>query len=113
MGGGSPANPISGTTPPGVCGDRIHVGTHDGHVIGHGLPASGASVADGPAPGGAPLGAAYPNPFAGATTLELSLAKSGPVSVTVFDLRGRQVHRLVDGEVTAGVQQARHVRIVR
>ncbi|MEP0548950.1 MAG: kelch repeat-containing protein [Rhodothermales bacterium] len=48
------------------------------------------------------LGAAYPNPFAGTTTLPLRLDRAGAVTLTVYDVRGRQVAVLVDGVLTAG-----------
>ncbi|HMB71093.1 MAG TPA: MXAN_6640 family putative metalloprotease [bacterium] len=44
-----------------------------------------------------------PNPFRGATTIGFSLAADGPVRLAVYDVRGRMVRRLVQGEVlTAG-----------
>jgi hypothetical protein len=41
----------------------------------------------------------YPNPFNPSTYIVYSLAKSGPVSVKVFDVLGREVATLVNGEV--------------
>lgn len=89
--------------PPGVAGNRLYVGTRDGHVIGFGLPAGLLSAPKDPVlPAHTRLGAAYPNPFVGETTMELALAKSGPVTLTIFDLSGRRVRRLVDADVAAG-----------
>lgn len=48
------------------------------------------------------LGSAYPNPFAGTTTLPLRLDRAGAVTLTVYDVRGRQVAVLADGVLTAG-----------
>jgi hypothetical protein len=91
--------------PPGVYANRLYVGTRDGHVIGFGMPASGAGVAGDPAfPGRARLGVAYPNPFAGATTMELAMPASGPASLAIYDLSGRRMRRLVSGDVAAGSQ---------
>ena len=45
---------------------------------------------------------AYPNPFNPRTTIEYDLAKSGQVSVAVFDLAGRLVSQLLDESVAAG-----------
>lgn len=42
--------------------------------------------------------AAYPNPFNPATIIEYAVGRAGPVSLAVFDLAGRLVSRLVDGE---------------
>jgi hypothetical protein len=89
--------------PPGVSENRLYVGTRDGRVIGFGLTASAASVANDPASSvRARLGAAYPNPVARATTMELALAKSAHVAITIFDPSGRRVRRLVDGDIAAG-----------
>lgn len=51
------------------------------------------------------LGAGYPNPFSNSITLPYSLEASGYVQLTVFDLLGRRVATLVDGEQAAGAYQ--------
>lgn len=48
------------------------------------------------------LDAAYPNPFARQTTLTFRLDRPGPVALTLYDVRGRQVTALVDGVLPAG-----------
>src|SRR5690606_18976751 len=45
---------------------------------------------------------AAPNPFGQATTLRFDLPEAGPVRLVVYDVLGRAVARLVDGEVEAG-----------
>lgn len=45
----------------------------------------------------------YPNPFNPLTTLKYSLPVSGKVVLRIFDLRGREIQRLVNSEQTAGV----------
>ena len=40
---------------------------------------------------------AYPNPFAGETTLSFDLPRAGAVSVSLYDLQGRLVRTLLDG----------------
>ena len=45
----------------------------------------------------------YPNPFNPTTTIRYALPKSGTVSISIFDLLGREVIRLVDEEKPAGL----------
>ncbi len=49
----------------------------------------------------------YPNPFNPSTTIQYEMGATGHVSLTVFDILGRQVRTLVDGTLNAGVHQAR------
>jgi hypothetical protein len=44
----------------------------------------------------------YPNPFNPTTTIEFALPKSGNVSLVVYDILGREVTHLVNGELQAG-----------
>jgi hypothetical protein len=46
--------------------------------------------------------AAAPNPFNPATEIRLDLPRSGPITLDVFDARGRHVRRLLDGDRPAG-----------
>lgn len=53
-----------------------------------------------------PLGLAVgPNPFNPASTIRFHLAESGHVRVAAYDLRGRLVQVLVDGEYPVGVHE--------
>jgi hypothetical protein len=45
---------------------------------------------------------AYPNPFNPRTTIAFTLARNAQVRLPIYDLRGRQVAVLVDGELPAG-----------
>ena len=47
----------------------------------------------------------YPNPFSETTTFQFVLAAPGHVKLEVFDLLGRKVASLVDGEFVAGAHQ--------
>lgn len=44
----------------------------------------------------------YPNPFNPLTTVNFVLDRDGPTTVRVYDLKGRLVRELVDGEFAAG-----------
>ena len=46
---------------------------------------------------------AYPNPFNPLTTIALTLEETGPVSISVHDMLGRQVSLLHDGELSTGM----------
>ena len=45
---------------------------------------------------------AYPNPFNSTVTIPFGIAVTGHVRLTVYNLAGQSVRRLVDGEMTAG-----------
>ena len=53
-------------------------------------------------PPGFSLGGNYPNPFNPVTTIPFSIQESSHVTLTVYDVTGRAVVRLVDGVRTAG-----------
>jgi len=52
------------------------------------------------------LGPVAPNPTRGSATLAFSLPEAGPVRLAVYDVLGREVVRLADGEVPAGEHRA-------
>ncbi|MEQ9105302.1 MAG: T9SS type A sorting domain-containing protein [Rhodothermales bacterium] len=58
--------------------------------------------ADGAIPGSFRLAAAYPNPFNPQTTLQFDLPQSSHVTLSVWDLSGREVARLLSGPMAAG-----------
>lgn len=58
------------------------------------------------APVGFFTGRNYPNPTTGGTTLQYHLSTSGAVSVTIFDIEGRQVAEIVDTVVGPGDHNA-------
>ena len=49
------------------------------------------------------FGNAYPNPFEGFTTIRYSVPHPMQVRVSVFDLLGREVERLVDSHQDPGI----------
>jgi hypothetical protein len=50
---------------------------------------------------------AFPNPFNPSTTVEFTSRVDGPATVRVFDLLGRHVATMFDGELTRGTTQRR------
>jgi len=48
------------------------------------------------------LRANHPNPFAGPTHIAFQLAREGSVRLTIYDIQGRRVRRLVEGGLGAG-----------
>lgn len=49
------------------------------------------------------LGVATPNPFQGTTQIPFTLREAGKARVDIFDLQGRRVRSLRDGDAPAGV----------
>lgn len=48
---------------------------------------------------------AYPNPFNATTTIKVAIPEDGLADLAVFDLNGRLVSQIVNGELTAGYHQ--------
>ncbi|MBI5473490.1 MAG: T9SS type A sorting domain-containing protein [Ignavibacteriae bacterium] len=73
-------------------------------TVGAGLlrPTSVAQHVGGAVPERFVLKQNYPNPFNGATHIRYGIPESGLVSLRVFDLLGREVHTLAEGEHAAG-----------
>ena len=55
-----------------------------------------------PLPKSFSLSAAYPNPFNPATTLSFALPTEAEVSLSIYNLQGREVISLVEGNMDAG-----------
>ncbi|MBU1919254.1 T9SS type A sorting domain-containing protein, partial [bacterium] len=45
----------------------------------------------------------YPNPFNPVTTIEFSIPSAGQVGLAVYDITGREVASLVNGNLSAGI----------
>ena len=58
-------------------------------------------------PEGWALGNSFPNPTTGGATIRFSLAEAADVSLTVYDVLGRQVATIADGPMAAGDHSAR------
>ncbi len=48
---------------------------------------------------------AYPNPFMDVATVEITLPKRGRIELEVFDVLGRRVRKLVEGDFDAGLHE--------
>lgn len=48
----------------------------------------------------------YPNPFNGETVIRYGVPRAGRVKLTIYNMLGQEVTRLVDGERAAGIHQA-------
>lgn len=55
-------------------------------------------------PGDVSISDAWPNPFSARTSVRISLGRTQPVRVDVFDATGRRVGRVFDGLMAAGVR---------
>ncbi len=51
------------------------------------------------------LGPIAPNPFVDGTSVKFSMARSAPVTLSIYNVNGQLVKTLVDGEMSAGAQQ--------
>ena len=60
------------------------------------------AISDGPSIAGLEIGATYPNPAAGRASVNLTLDRAMDVTVRLYDLTGRQIATLVDGQLAAG-----------
>jgi flagellar hook assembly protein FlgD len=48
---------------------------------------------------------AYPNPFATSTTIRWQVNEQGKCSIKIFDVQGRVIKTLLDGDFTPGIHQ--------
>jgi len=74
--------------------------TMDANTLTHSTPGTG--VAEDFVPQEFSLSPNYPNPFNPSTTLLFTLPESGQVLMTVYDLQGREITRLLEGNMDSG-----------
>jgi hypothetical protein len=86
--------PVVGTTSGGTL--RVELGLLAGGAMVN------VSTGDDAAPLRFALGANYPNPFVRTTKIAYELPEAASVRLEVFDVLGRRVRTLVDGEQSAG-----------
>lgn len=64
-------------------------------------------IDQGETPSGYKLSKIYPNPFNNSTNLEFTLPETTNLTITLFDLKGREIQNLVSGEFMSGTHQLR------
>ena len=69
--------------------------------IDAGSPSLGA-VENHSEPGSFSLGSAFPNPFNPTTTIEYEISFASNVQISIYDLRGREVEKLIHGPMEIG-----------
>jgi FlgD Ig-like domain len=65
-----------------------------------------AVMGDASAPHSIELSSSFPNPTSSASRIEFTLPNSGPASLRLYDVTGRQVRTLLDGNMVAGRHEA-------
>lgn len=109
IGGGGGKTASAGHSVTGTLAPSTPAGTMNspGHLLHGGF--SGAIVGGVSATGEPPLPRLttrirnnYPNPFNPTTTIAFDIAQPGVVRITVYDVRGRRVRRLLDQSMPAG-----------
>ena len=89
---------------------RLRAATFGNGVYQRKIPmpvTSGVQIANTSAPDGFALEQNYPNPFNPSTTIRFLVEKESPVTITVYDVAGRDVASLVDERLPAGTYSVR------
>ena len=76
-------------------------GTHTGDYCGSCSGTSKSIIEQNSDESGAIFARAYPNPFTGITTIEFSVQETGIVTVEIYNLAGKLVNKLFNGEIEA------------
>jgi sugar lactone lactonase YvrE len=115
-----PQPPLNGTyyAPRGIAWSRgfrtMYTADFDGHVIKKwrsvkGWPHSQKEISWDAAKPEVPqkysLGQNYPNPFNPSTSIRFALPKAADAKLTIYDINGREVRRLVSGYLEAGYHE--------
>lgn len=86
--------------PAGIAIDRVRGRDRLNRVVTPGVVS--ASTPGPAAPLASGMGAPAPNPFQGTTLIPFALGQAGRIRIDIFDLQGRRVRRLRDGDSSAG-----------
>ncbi len=81
---------------------KLVSGTHGRSMYAFDLEAVGVDDHDVAKPSAYKLNQNYPNPFNATTTISYEIKETGHVNISVYDITGRLVTTLVDGNVSAG-----------
>jgi hypothetical protein len=79
------------------------LGTSARDAGGREVPIAGTAGARDAAPTSTALGRVYPNPVSDGMSVQLTLARSGRVNLGIYDLAGRRVRSLLDGDPGMGL----------
>ena len=71
-------------------------------TVGVAVPVTGVIKLEPETGGQFKLGANYPNPFNSATTIPFTLANESNIKLELFDLQGRKVQTLAEGQMASG-----------
>ncbi|MEZ5066033.1 MAG: S8 family serine peptidase [bacterium] len=107
------SNPEAGTYNAAAGSYFVRVDGYNGATSAYTLTVSGTNLAiasgpekiDSPVPAVFQLAQNAPNPFHGSTMISLALPKPGNARLAVYDVTGRLVRTLVNGEMKAGVHR--------
>ena len=84
-------------------GDTTYASTRTGLYLLRRQAAAGVASRSGNVPGSFALAQNYPNPFNPTTTIEFTLPTNGKASLKIYDVLGREVATLVNGEMSGGI----------
>ena len=74
----------------------------DNMIVGNGFDSFGLSKINGIAPEAISLSDAYPNPFNPTTTFSFGLPIEAEVSLSIYNLQGREIVSLINANIDAG-----------
>ena len=82
----------------------LRVWAHDYDTFTGSIEVTGTGIGDGDSPVAGSLGTIFPSPASSAVTIPMTLGQPGVVRIDVYDLTGRIVSTVLDGELGGGQQ---------